>query len=844
MAMEAPPIPVDVRILMRNQSPTTRAAILIGHAPEPLIGHAPEPLPLTQLLVDMTECTEHLPVVVASGGALYQRDGGTELMAVLSAGPLHAVYNEATDHLTWFLGADLQAHPVRRRRRGELPAALTGPWLLQWLQAKLDVDSEAALRSWLVSRLAVVIPGFVLFSSLKNIKPCPNRLRSVCEQLVSASEISRLEMQAIPCRMHHPGTIVYSTAPFCTPELLCSTQPGASLVVYDLVRKRWEKATLVQHHNGGVRIQWLYGGKSHLVMHIPYDQSGRVSLLSPDEAREAFRSGGRDFAAPHRVTLPPIRILFESETVDRLVVYSDQLAHIAPLISKDDAFLVALTCRGLHASLRKLFPQGFTTPVAISHKERLQWAMSIEPRVRNFVFYAAGASDNLDSLRMARRLGLPISRQGTEGHTTGHMTTIPWDQEYVPQAHLASLSALVWGGHQVDPIIGAEHEYKYQYEPQYNFLHIAARNKKFRVLDWASSMGYEFDSEVLRMARRGGCSRTLDLVRSKLSAHQREASLVKTRADFMRAAREGDLNTIQSHSFTLSILPDQISVPLAALKARQGHVVTAMAQGFGDGNDLTKGLAAAAAGMGDERLLQQAIDSQWELEGALTMSAKCGNMTMVEKLLPLLHLHLAPEPLASVHAAEQGHADILARLKDTPHYAPNEQLIIAAIRGGHLELRNTLAEMYAPEPDELVAAAHFGLTEFIKTHLGELVTTDDFQAVQTAAASAGCLDIIELLSSKPPSPATWEMAAAHGHLHILKALRKAGYSPDGSGQARLLSAAARINDRETLKWADELGWRSSRVASIISLYGYERHPPKLSLSSVSPPLGDADGLMI
>lgn len=820
MVMAAIPaaIPVDLRIVLRNQSPRFRAEVLVKNYPR---------TPLGQILVDATESCFHPSVTFTPGSRVYQRQGGAELMEVLSSGPLHAVWNESTDELIWLLGMDLQAGPVRHRRGAGVPEAVSGPWLTTWISTKLQIDPQSPLliREWLLDKLQETLPGFETFADLQQLKPAAKLVKCVGEAIVSPGDVSRLDCQSITCRMQvpTPWDPHQDYQDFCSPADLCSVADGTRITVYDTEDQQWEKATVVGHTNGAVIIKWFYGGKSHLHPQIPYNKAHQVSItLSPvDAARRQpnhtqsaqlsdKKLRRRPPTAP--LKLPPIRQLFEQSTFNGRVVHHDQLDEVLALIPSDDAGMVAYTCRSAQAVLRKRFQGGFLTAV-VSSEERLKWAISVDPRVRNIAFYAAGASGNLPMLRAVRAMGLPVATHGL----TGHIIEIPWNVEFTAaaQTQLASLSKLVWPDHMPHPLIGAIDIYEYNDHPAHTFMEIAAFKGHTRVLEWAASKGYQFHNEVMRMALRGGCPTTIRVVESRLlNAFDDRLTSV----ELVWAASQGDLETLRNHLHTLIYLDDPISVPLAAMRAGHYNIVDWFIESV-----RTDGIAAAAAATNNQPLLERAVKADWDCKHALGMAAKRGDKEMVQYLLDELSDRPGPlfyEPLALIHAAAQGHKEVLDMLLETPHNNNlNETLAVAAISGGHLDLRTAIMDNHAPGPAELKAAAHFGYIELFGDAQNVLFDFDDedFQDVICAAAAAGHLAIVELLSWRRLRPETWEMAAANGQLHVLKALINSGHEPSVESWILILAAAARINDRETIIW---VGRNNPRILTILGLYGY------------------------
>jgi hypothetical protein len=861
--MDMASINVELRNCLRNQTPGERALTLMLHAPH---------TPICQIIVDSIDSNDLPSIQFGSGTHVYIRDGATLVLSILSAGPLHAVYDKSNDEILWLLGTDLQAGVVRQRRGGKVPELVSGPWLKTWIITKLGLDAQCTrcIDDWLILQLKALFPTFDTLNDLEIIKPSAEALKTIADQLVSPMEILNLQGGLILCRLQVPNENEWfePDADFCSPEGLCATLESTKVVVLDTKSNKWKKATLKGHTNGAVTIQLSYGGESHLQLQIPYTEAHRVSktlstteaaaavatteaaaAVATTEAAAAVATTEAAAAVAHQqprqkklrvsiskrthwskygktsnytskyakkpnpsVKLPSITELFAYQRTpnERLIISCDFLPNVLGLIESDDAFLVALTCRAVHHVFRRRFPQGFVTAIATS-KERVDWAIYQEPRVRRVVAYAAGASGNLPVLVYAVKKGLPFCKSFTD-----HIIEVPWREEYAlagnSQTHIASLSEMNWPQHLPDPKMGVVSSAEYERRPQLTFIHIAAEKGHLPILQWASRHGYKFDSEVLRMALRGGCTKSIEFVTACLpSAAQGLASYIDTEY-FVDVAKKGDMVTLSSFILSLRYMDDPIIVPLAALNAGHYDLIEWLIQ-----NELTKGIAAAAAAFGDHQLLTRAIDAGWSLKYALTMAAKQGDCVMVKRLLNQKPLS---ETLASVHAATQGHTEILKMLKGGIHYASAQILSIAAISGGHLDLRDNICDHYHPDSEELQAAARFGCTQMIKDGLPFLIP-EDFYLVQSAAAAAGNLGILQLMDSRPPASEAWELAAANGHLHILKFLVTAGYIPSHDTWQLILAAAARINDRETIVWAKHLGYYSTTVVRILSLYGYE-----------------------
>jgi hypothetical protein len=833
--MDMASINVELRNCLRNQTPGERALTLMLHAPH---------TPICQIIVDSIDSNDLPSIQFGSGTHVYIRDGATLVLSILSAGPLHAVYDKSNDEILWLLGTDLQAGVVRQRRGGKVPELVSGPWLKTWIITKLGLDAQCTrcIDDWLISQLQALFPTFDTLNDLEIIKPSAKALKTIADQLVSPMEILNLQGGLILCRLQVPNENEWFEPDydFCSPEGLCATAAFTKVVFLDTKSNKWKKATLIGHTNGAVTIQLSYGGESHIRLQIPYTEAHRVSkTLSTTEAAAAVATTEAAAAVAHQqprqkklrvciskrthwskyakktnpsVKPPSITALFACQRTsnERLIISCDPLPNVLGLIESDDAFLVALTCRAVHHVLRRRFPQGFVTAIATS-KERVDWAISEEPRVRRVAAYAAGASGNLPVLVYTVTKGLPFCKGFTD-----HIIEVPWREEYGAagnsQTHIASLFKMNSPQHIPDPIEGVVGSCEYQWIPQLTFIHIAAENGHLPVLQWASGQGYNFDSEVLRMALRGGCTKSIEFVTARLpSAFQGLASYIGTEY-FVDVAKQGDMVTLSFFITSLQYMDDPVSVPLAALKAGHYDLIEWLIQ-----NEVTKGIAAAAAAFGDHQLLTRAIGAGWSLKYALTMAAKQGDCVMVQRLLNQKPLS---EALASVHAATQGHTEILKMLKGGIHYASTQILAIAAISGGHLDLRDNICDHYYPDHEELEAAARFGCTQMIKDGL-PFLDPGDFYLVQSAAAAAGNLGILQLMDFIPPVSDTWELAAANGHLHILKFLITAGYIPSNNTWQLILAAAARINDRETIVWVGQLGYHSTTVVRILSLYGYE-----------------------
>ena len=815
MAMKAPkPLPINLRMRLRNLPASERALLILSHAPE---------ASLTQLLVDITEATYHSLLNLASGGPVYHREDPTKLVAVLTAGPLHAVWNEKTDALLWLIGQDLQAHPVRRSRRGPGIHPISGPWILKWLEAKTGlhgVDSEQQIRAWLVQELSNRLPGFQTFADLKTLKPV-DLLKPLCNELVSPQEISLLKAGCLvpSLSLAAPQTLVDTN--FCLPEDVWATQTGAEIVVFDPIDHQWQKATVTGHRNAGIQIRWFYGGKSHLQVNVPYEEGWRVSrILTPVEATH-IRPRPSPEAGQLRLPelsacLPEICYLFEGELVNGKVRPLDVLSYLTSSednVPSDDAFILALVCRSMRVALKKRFPKGFNTALATS-VDRMNWALSIDPCARNLVFYNAGASGQMRVLKEARRIGLPISPQGAKCP----MLSIPWTREASDSAHMGHVARL----HTTAPAAWDETAVDFLTVPRtlYTFLHVAAANAQLKVLIWAANKGYKFNPEMLQMAQKSKCQNTIEFVREHVPYHVLHSvtHYNGSKAGLIDAAKAGDVSLLEQY---LGFTDLDCTVSLAALRAGQPEVIEWLVD-----QRHTRYLAAGAAAHGDMDLLQRAIDNAWPLNDALTLAAKRGDNQMVQLLLETEKRELEQYPTdedysevaASLHAAENGHADVLDSLKGTVHYDDTEILLIAAVKGGHFQLRDQLSDMYAPNAKEVQVAAFCGHKEFVQEFVQDLVGVEQLM-VQTYAAAAGHLDIVKLII--PPTTKTWELAAANGQLHVLKWLVEVGFVPNKQAKHLVTAAAARINDRETLAWADKEGWRSDRATMLISLYGYE-----------------------
>jgi hypothetical protein len=828
MAMAA----LGLRMRLRDRPPSERALIILSHA---LKAPPKAPMTLAQLLVDITETRNHSMLNLASGGPVYRREDPTKLLAVLAAGPLHAVYNEDTDTLLWLLGQDLQAHPVRGSRRGPGIVPISGPWILKWLEAKTGLhgeNSEQQIRAWLVQELANRLPGFQTFADLKTLKP-RGLLKPLCDELVSPREISLLDKGCLVPFLSLPDWEHLSDAKFCSPENVWAIQTGADIVVFDPIDHQWEKATVVGHRNAGIQIRWFYGGKSHLQVNVPYEEGWRVSrVLTPVEAThirprpflEAGQHRSPQLRSPqHSARLPEIRCLFEGELVNGKVRPLDELSYLVSSednVPSYDAFLLALVCRSLCVALKKRFPKGFVTALATS-VGRMKWALSIDPCARNLVFYNAGASGQIEVLEEARQMGLPISPHGAKCP----MLVIPWTQEAKESAQMGHVAQLYtkepapWDEAAVDPIICPPPPGKTT--PLYTFLHVAAANAQLKVLCWAACKGYKFSAQMLQMAEKSKVVKIIDYVKLKLlpsdvHVHAYNRSV----AGLIDAAKTGNTIVLETYSGGPGGATDGCSVPLAALRAGEPDVIEWLVD-----NDYNRYLAAAAAAHGDMELLQRAIDNHWPLHDALTLAAKRGDNQMVQLLLETEKGEQSPtdkdygELPASLHAAENGHVDVLKSLKGTAHYAVTDTLLAAAVKGGQFQLRDQLSDMYAPNAKEVQVAAFCGHKDFVTSYVQDLGIIEQLK-VQTYAAAAGNLEIVKLCRYVP-NDMTWELAAANGHLHVLKWLVEVGYKPSWRACHLFLAAAARINDRATLAWADQKEWRSDRATMLISLYGYE-----------------------